>query len=61
MLEMVRGIGWDSFKGVCRRGMVFWLGEEEVRAGSSGGSIAELFPFWLILRPRKLHKESAEG
>ena len=62
MLEMVRGIGWDSFEGVRWRGMEFWFEEEEVQTGSSGGSTnAELFPVWLILRPRKSHKESAEG
>ena len=51
MLEIVRGIGMDSFEGVCSCGFVFWLvwwdwlEEEEVRAGPSGGSIVELFPF----------------
>ena len=61
MLEMVRGIGWDSFEGVRWRGMEFWFEEEEVRTGSSGGSNAELIPFWFILRPRKSHEESAES
>ena len=49
MLGLVRGIGMDSFEGVCWRGiklrLVCWLEEEEVRTGSSGGSIAEIFPF----------------
>ena len=62
MLEMVRrGIGGDSFEGCCWRGVEFWFEEEEVRTGSTGGSNAELFPFWLILRPRKSFEESAES
>ena len=62
MFEIVRrGIGGDSFEGCCWRGVEFWFEEEEVRTGSTGGSNAELFPFWLIFRPRKSHEESAES